>query len=151
MLAAEQIRERAEEMGHALVEPASRLPGAPCRRGEQRPGRSRIEPENALDDDLAHRTVRLDERESRRLIVGIGRAKQLEQAILAFEVDEVRAGLTHLGVLSFPTLPGGAVPGDFPTCYNDLRREFVRDPGRPLDTQACGHQSPRINFVVPTT
>jgi pimeloyl-ACP methyl ester carboxylesterase len=64
---------------------------------------------------------------------------------------QLRAGLTHLSVLSFPTLPGGAVPGDYPSCYNDLRRRFVRDPGRALDTQACGRRSPRINFVVPTT
>ena len=64
---------------------------------------------------------------------------------------QLRAGLKNLSVLSFPTLPGGALPGDFPTCYNDLRRQFVSDPGRTLDTQGCGRRSPRISFVVPTT
>ncbi len=64
---------------------------------------------------------------------------------------QLRAGLTHLSVLSFATLPGGALPGDFPTCYNDLRRQFVGDPSGRFDTQSCGRRSPRINFVVPTT
>jgi class 3 adenylate cyclase/pimeloyl-ACP methyl ester carboxylesterase len=63
----------------------------------------------------------------------------------------LRAGLTNVSVLSFATLPGGAVAGDFPTCYNDLRRAFVRDPSRTLDTAACARRTPRIDFVVPTT
>jgi hypothetical protein len=62
----------------------------------------------------------------------------------------LRAGLSHLEVLSFPTLPGGTAPGEFPSCYNDLRRQFVRDPGSRLDTLACSRRSPRIDFLVPT-
>ena len=64
---------------------------------------------------------------------------------------QLRAGLPHLSVLSFATLPGGALPGDFPACYNDLRRQFVRDPSSRLNTGACERQSPRINFVVPSS
>jgi hypothetical protein len=64
---------------------------------------------------------------------------------------QLRAGLTHLSVLSFRTLPGGAAPGDFPTCYNELRHQFVRDPSSTLDVQTCERRSPRISFVVPTT
>ena len=63
---------------------------------------------------------------------------------------QLRAGLTNLNLLSFPTLPGGAAPGDFPRCYNELRRQFVRDPSRTLDTAPCAHKSPRIDFLVPT-
>jgi hypothetical protein len=63
---------------------------------------------------------------------------------------QLRAGLTHLDVLSFPTLPGGAAPGDFPPCFNDLRRQFVHDPSAPLATAACARRSPRIGFLVPT-
>jgi hypothetical protein len=62
----------------------------------------------------------------------------------------LRAGLSHLQVLSFPTLPGGTAPGEFPSCYNDLRRQFVREPGSRLDTVTCSHRSPRIDFLVPT-
>jgi class 3 adenylate cyclase/pimeloyl-ACP methyl ester carboxylesterase len=64
--------------------------------------------------------------------------------------QQLRAGLSHLDVLSFASLPGGALPGDFPACYGDVRRAFVRDPNHPLDTDACGAQTPRIDFVVPT-
>jgi class 3 adenylate cyclase/pimeloyl-ACP methyl ester carboxylesterase len=63
---------------------------------------------------------------------------------------QLRAGLTRLSVLSFATLPGGALPGDFPPCLNRLRRQFVRDPNRTLRTAACARQSPPIGFVVPT-
>jgi class 3 adenylate cyclase len=63
---------------------------------------------------------------------------------------QLRAGVSHLSVLSFATLPGGALPGDFPPCYNALRREFVQHPDATLDTNACGRQTPRIDFVVPT-
>ena len=55
---------------------------------------------------------------------------------------QLRAGLSHLSVLPFATLPGGAVPGDFPACYNDLRRQFVRDPNAPLATAACRAPDP---------
>jgi hypothetical protein len=64
--------------------------------------------------------------------------------------DALRAGLSHLEVVSFPTLPGGTAPGEFPPCYNDLRKQFVRNPSGTLDTAACARQSPRIDFLVPT-
>jgi class 3 adenylate cyclase/pimeloyl-ACP methyl ester carboxylesterase len=66
-------------------------------------------------------------------------------------VTQLRAGVRHLTVLSFATLPGGALPGDFPACYGDVRREFVKVPERPLDGESCARQSPRIDFVVPTS
>jgi class 3 adenylate cyclase/pimeloyl-ACP methyl ester carboxylesterase len=62
--------------------------------------------------------------------------------------SQLRAGLSHMSVLTFATLPGGALPGDFPSCYNDIRREFVRDPSRALDTDACARQTPKIDFVA---
>jgi hypothetical protein len=65
-------------------------------------------------------------------------------------VEQLRAGLTRVSVLSFSTLPGGAAPGDFPTCDNDLRRQFVHDPKSTLDAAACARQSPHIGSVVPT-
>jgi pimeloyl-ACP methyl ester carboxylesterase len=80
------------------------------------------------------------------LIVG----QQLDPRWQPDAASQLRAGLTHVSVLSFPTLPGGATPGDFPTCYGDLRRQFVRDPSSSLDTESCARRSPRVGFVVPT-
>jgi class 3 adenylate cyclase/pimeloyl-ACP methyl ester carboxylesterase len=65
-------------------------------------------------------------------------------------VQQLGAGLSHLDVVSFATLPGGALPGDFPACYGNVRRAFVADASRPIDAASCGRQSPPINFVVPT-
>ncbi len=75
--------------------------------------------------------------------------QQLDPRWDADSATQLRAGLSHASVLSFATLPGGALAGDFPRCYDDLRRAFVRDPDAPLDTAACAAQSPRIRFVVP--
>jgi hypothetical protein len=79
------------------------------------------------------------------LVVG----EQLDPRWEPGTAGQLRAGLTHLDVLSFPTRPGGAAPGDFPPCYDSLRRQFVNDPSRALDTNACARQSPKINFFVP--
>ncbi len=76
--------------------------------------------------------------------------QQLDPRWESDAASQLRAGLTHVSMLSFPTLPGGAAPGDFPACYNDLRRQFVHDPNSTLDTEACARQSPPIRFVVPT-
>jgi hypothetical protein len=65
--------------------------------------------------------------------------------------SQLRAGMSHLNVLSFATLPGGALPGDFPTCYSDLRRQFVQHPEQVFDPEPCARQSPRIRFVVPSS
>jgi hypothetical protein len=77
--------------------------------------------------------------------------QQLDPRYSADATSQLRAGLSHLDVLSFSTLPGGALPGDFPPCYKQIRRQFVRDPGATLDTAACAAQSPSIPFVVPTS
>jgi hypothetical protein len=63
---------------------------------------------------------------------------------------QLRAGLPHLSVLSFATLPGGALPGDFPPCFAALRRQFLTAPFRPLATRDCARMTPPIRFVVPT-
>jgi hypothetical protein len=58
-------------------------------------------------------------------------------------------GLPNATVLTFPTL-GAAILGDgIPSCLNDIRREFLADPQRHLDTAgACEKNGPPINFVT---
>ncbi|HTL83571.1 MAG TPA: adenylate/guanylate cyclase domain-containing protein, partial [Acidimicrobiia bacterium] len=63
--------------------------------------------------------------------------------------SQLGAGLAHLSVLSFGTLPGGTLPGEFPPCYNTVREQFVQHPDRALDTAGCAAQTPRIAFVTP--
>jgi hypothetical protein len=76
--------------------------------------------------------------------------QELDPRADANAVAQLRAGVPNLSVLAFPTLPGSAAPGDFPSCYNDLRRQLVDHAATALDTTACARQSPPIDFVVPT-
>jgi hypothetical protein len=61
----------------------------------------------------------------------------------------VIAGFPNASVLTLPTLGSEALRDGSPLCLNALRREFLRDPTRHLDTADCSKQSPPINFLTP--
>jgi class 3 adenylate cyclase/pimeloyl-ACP methyl ester carboxylesterase len=61
----------------------------------------------------------------------------------------LQGGLKNAATLLFPTL-GSRLLLWGPPCLNDLRRQFLADPTKHLDTNACTRQSPPINFVTST-
>jgi class 3 adenylate cyclase len=61
------------------------------------------------------------------------------------------ADLPHAIVLVLPTLGSSAIQVGGPACLNALRRAFLANPTRHLNTADCSKRSPPINFVVPTS
>lgn len=59
----------------------------------------------------------------------------------------LQGGLTHVATLTFPSLGTLLLKNGIPPCLNDLRRAFLADPTKRLDTKACTADSPRINFA----
>ncbi len=59
-----------------------------------------------------------------------------------------RAGLPNATVLTFPTLDGNVLSGSDPPCLASLRRTFLADPTKALDTAPCEQQSPPIHFLT---
>src|ERR1700730_3459033 len=62
----------------------------------------------------------------------------------------LQAGLKNAALLSFPTLGARLLLWGLPPCLNDLRRQFLADPSKHLDTNTCTRQSPPINFATST-
>jgi hypothetical protein len=60
----------------------------------------------------------------------------------------VIGGFPNANVLTLPTLGSEALRDGSPLCLNALRREFLSNPTRHLDTADCSKQSPPINFLA---
>jgi hypothetical protein len=60
----------------------------------------------------------------------------------------VIAGFPNASVLTLPTLGSEALRDGSPLCLNALRRDFLKNPTRHLDTADCSKQSPPINFLT---
>jgi hypothetical protein len=74
----------------------------------------------------------------------------LDWAVTPQGIATLQVGLKNAHTVVFSTLGSTLLSGGVPQCLNDLRRSFLADPTRHLDTAACGRQSPPINFVTST-
>jgi hypothetical protein len=63
-------------------------------------------------------------------------------------IPMIARGLSDVQSVVFPTL-GNDLLADGPPCLSALRRQFLADPTKTLDTAACAKQSPPIEFVAP--
>ncbi len=57
-------------------------------------------------------------------------------------------GLPNATVVTFPTLGAGILREGIPSCLNNLRRQFLKNPQQHLDTVTCENASPKIDFVT---
>jgi hypothetical protein len=62
----------------------------------------------------------------------------------------LQGGMKNAATLVFPTL-GSRLLLWGPPCINDLRRLFLADPTKHLNTNACVRQSPPVDFVMTTS
>ena len=60
----------------------------------------------------------------------------------------LQGGLTRASTLTFPTLGNALLKVGIPPCLNELRRTFLADPTKHLDTKSCALRSPPINFAT---
>jgi hypothetical protein len=60
----------------------------------------------------------------------------------------LQVGMPNSNLLLFPTLGAGPLSGGVPPCLNDVRRAFLKDPTKHLDTTACARQSPAVDFIT---
>jgi hypothetical protein len=60
---------------------------------------------------------------------------------------ELIAGFPNADVLRLPSAVGALAQGNLP-CLDELRRTFLANPTRHLDTTDCATQSPPINFAT---
>jgi class 3 adenylate cyclase len=58
------------------------------------------------------------------------------------------SGLPRASIVTFPTLGAGILREGIPSCVNDLRRQFLKNPQQHLDTATCAKGSPPITFVA---
>ena len=65
-------------------------------------------------------------------------------------ISTLQGGLKNASILLFPTLASRLLLWG-PPCLNDLRRQFLADPTKALDTRACTRRSPPIDFVTSAT
>jgi hypothetical protein len=65
-------------------------------------------------------------------------------------IPTIARGLSNVQTVVFPTL-GSDLLANGPPCLSTLRRQFLATPDATLDTAACGKQSPKIQFVAPSS
>ncbi len=61
-------------------------------------------------------------------------------------VSALQHGLSKAQAVVFPTLGAGLLVTG-PPCLSALRRDFLANPTRTLDTAACAQQSPPVQWV----
>jgi hypothetical protein len=62
--------------------------------------------------------------------------------------DIFRRGLSNATVLTFSTLDGAILANGDPPCLAAIRRAFLADPTKAIDTQGCESETPPIRFLA---